>query len=224
MRSTRIYLLAMMAFVLSASVLLSQESSGGVTTQEDLIKNFIAALELQGENAIIQAMESGDVDVKVVCLEILANKGTEDEETINIVNNYITYGYYIEGLSASVALSAWKVRQAAINTAAAIKSPTSIQSLTSVVIEEPNPTVSLAAVKALGEIAAPEAAAPLLVYLFVTNSPNIVNEIVISLGKIGNTNSLPALISVVQNSTYSLTIKNNAVEAIKKLKQDDSAQ
>ncbi len=221
MRSIRIYLLAIMAFVLSASVLFSQESSEGVTTYEELIKNFISALELQGENAIIQAMESGDIDVKVVCLEILANKGTEDEETINIVNNYITYGYYIEGLSAGVALSAWKVREAAINAAAAIKSPTSIEALTSVIIEEQNPAVSLAAVKALGEIAAPEAAAPLLVYLYVTSAPNIVNEIVLALGKIGNSNSLPALINVVQSSTYSLTIKNNAVESIKKLKASE---
>lgn len=220
MRSTRIYLLVVMTFVLSIGVLFSQESSS-VTTQEELIKNFIAALELQGEDAIIQAMESGDIDVKVVCLEILANKGTENEETINIVNNYINYGYYIEGLSASVALSAWKVREAAVNAAAAIKSPTSVQSLTSVIIEEQNPAVSLAAVKALGEIGVDEAAAPLLVYLFVTTSPNIVNEIVLALGKIGNTNSLPALINVVQNSTYSIVIKNNAVESIKKLKASE---
>ena len=219
MLSTKIYIYMLIVLVTTSFNVLFAQESAVPTTKQELRKNFMAALETQNEEAIIRALESGDVEVKSVCFQVLAKKGASDQKMINLLNTYITYGYYLEGLPTSTIMASWTVRNEAIKAASTLKSETSVEQLIYVLKQEQNPTVIISAINALGNIGSLKATSPLLTYLIIAKNPTIVNEIVIAFGKIGSTDALPALIDVIQNDKYSMTIKNNAVESIKQLKQ-----
>lgn len=213
----------LLIFITSFNFLFSQnnteENTTIATTKLQLQQNFMAALETQDQQTIIMALESGDAKAKAACFEILAKKGISDQELVNLLNTYITYGYYDESLTYENMSSSWLVRNEAIKAVGALKSQSSVIYLASVLLQEKNQVVIISAIKSMGEIADPKSTAPLLTYLLVADKPTIINEIVISLGKIGNTEALPSLINIIQNDEYSMTIKNNAVESIKQLRQ-----
>ncbi len=193
-------------------------------TRQELRESFIEALKGRDKQAIITALASGDVEVKSMCLEVLTDMAADDEEAVDVINNYITYGYSTTGLTSQSVLSSWIVRDQAAKAAGQMKSETSIKELVSVIQQEQNQAVILSAIKALGDIGSNKATSPLLTYLMITRSPAIANEIVIALGNIGDSNALSALMDIVQQDKYSMKIKSNAVEAIKKLKAPEEEE
>lgn len=210
--------IAIVIFAFSLTSVFAQDanssSDNSVRPRTELSQNFVNALESQDETLLIQAIETGTPEVKALCFEALAKKGTDSAALVNAINRYVVYGLNAPYTRNSDSL----VRYQALKAAAVSKSDTSIKPISEMIYRDSEPSNLIAAAYALGEIGSPQGVPALLFQLRLGKTQGVVYETAVALGKIGDPSALSSLIDLAQDDRYFIVVRQAAVDAIKNIK------
>lgn len=181
-----------------------------VTSKEEMNRKFIKTLAAQDESLLIKAIENGSPEVKALCFDALALKGSESRLIMSTINRHITYG-----LSFPYETSAdMNVRYRAAKAASVTKSDTSVAVLSELLYSDNSISNIIMATYALGEIGSKKGTPALLKQIRTSNNPAVLNEVILALGKIRDTASLNDLLRLAQDDRYSIAVRSSAIDAI----------
>lgn len=206
--------MVMVFSALSVFSLFAQEA--GTTRQ----KTFLDTLEGKSDMYLLYVIEYGSYDAKVKAFQIMAERGTENQDVLDTAHRYLTYGYDNMFAENKAPLASWEIRYWAIQTAKVFGDQTSIPFILSLLDVEDDTRVITSAVNALGDIKSPISLDTILMILSRNkNNPGIVTEAVVSLGKIGDPRALYDLMQISENYFYREGIRALAAEAAGKLEE-----
>lgn len=111
----------------------------------------------------------------------------------------------------------WKIRAESALSLGKLGNKEARNSLLNLAMKDDDMQVRMCAIRALGMLKAANSVPRLLDLLSVTTTDRVANELVITLGKIGDKRAFPVLLAITQRN-FTQYVRKNALLAIKKLK------
>lgn len=183
-------------------------------------KTFLDTLEGRSDMYLLYVIEYGSFAAKVKSFQILAERGSTNEDVLETAHKYLTYGYDSLIAEGEAPNASWEIRYWALQTMKGFNSQTSIAFILALLDVEDDTRVIRSAVNSLGDIKSPNSLDTILMILSRNkNNPAVVTEVIISLGKIGDPRALYDLIQISENNFYRENIRALAADAAGKLEE-----
>jgi len=115
------------------------------------------------------------------------------------------------------AIEFWKIRAESALSLGKLGNKKARKSLLKLAMKDDDMQVRMCAIRALGMLKAEKSVPRLLDLLSVTTTDRVANELVITLGNIGDKRAFPVLLAITQRN-FTQYVRKNALLAIKKLK------
>jgi HEAT repeat protein len=197
--------------------------AAGGTFAQHRTPNLDDTILLQPTQTILQALrdfplyDSRNFDLKVKMIRSLGKKG--NAEAVFTLRQTLNEGRTTRTAINNLPIEFWQIRAESALSLGRIGDKQATPSLLETALQDEDVQVQICAIRAIGMLQDPIAVPRLLDLLEKTSIDRIANEIVLTLGEIGDRRAFPLLLAVTQRN-FTEYVRKNALIAIKKLKYD----